>query len=173
MKRVAVPRSVDRRSKPGHRNRHRGCNCNIGCFWIAGSISIFQSVDNNPVDADVLVNSNRTHFFMSGLIKRISADSMVIDQTFGHPEYTDNPNVTVRLDRGAVFLNCYDMQAGQNASDPGSCSKVITDDQIADGLFVCAHTRMYDGEFYAGKIWLNSACGPFENEITTNEDRPG
>lgn len=125
------------------------------------SASVTQPVDNNPIDS-FLVNSNRTHFFMSGHIKEITADYMVLDQTFGNPHFTDNPNVKVRLDRGAVFVNCYE------TPDPEPCSKRITDDQIAAGLFVCAHTRMYDGEFYAGKTWLNSTCGPFQNEVTTS-----
>ena len=107
---------------------------------------------------DIPANSNRTHFFMSGLVKQITPQSMVIDQTFGHPEYTDNSNVTIRLDRGAVFVNCgYDIE---------SCRKTITEEQIAKGLYVCAFTRMFNGEFYAGKMWLNSSCGPFQNEIT-------
>ena len=107
---------------------------------------------------DTMTNSNRSHFFMSGIIKQISSESMVIDQAFGQPDYIDNANVTIRLDRGAVFVNCgYDIE---------SCMKTITQEQMAKGLYVCAFTRMFNGEFYAGKMWLNSSCGPFQNEIT-------
>lgn len=124
----------------------------------------------NPVDADVLANSNGTHFWMDGLIKEFSSEHMAIDQTFGNPGYTDNPNVIVRLDRGAVFLNCYDKETGESAPSPALCSETITDDEIEAGLYVCALTRMYNGEFYAGKTWLYSACGPFQNEITAGEN---
>jgi hypothetical protein len=105
----------------------------------------------------VIASSNNTHFFMSGLIKEISDDAMIIDQTFGNPRYHDNPAVTIKLDRGAAFVSCRASSVLPGETCKDSVANRIDEEQIN----VCAHTRMYNGEFYAGKMWADSACGPF------------
>jgi len=106
-----------------------------------------------------IASSNNTHFFMSGLIKEISDDVMIIDQTFGNPQYHDNPAVTIKLDRGAAFVSCI------GTGIPGeSCRDSVTSRIGEEQIHVCAHTRMYNGEFYAGKIWTDAGCGPFNTE---------
>ena len=108
--------------------------------------------------------SNNTGFFMYGLLKEISASKMTIDQTFSNPA---NLLVTIRLDKGAVFVNC--REGDEFRQHPEACSKTITADELDKGIHVCAHTRLYNGEFYGGKIWLDYACGPFQTAVTARE----
>lgn len=119
----------------------------------------------SPTTLVIYTNSNNSQFFMGGLIKQISANALVIDQTFGNPDYTNNPNVTIRLEKWSAFVNCYDKQTGQSAQSPEVCSRTITGEEITKGVQVCSLTSMYNAEFYANKIWLYSSCGPFQNKI--------
>ena len=101
-------------------------------------------------------NDNSAHFFMSGLITEISDDTMVIDQTFGNPEYHDNPAVAVKLSRGAAFVSC----VGTGILGE-SCKDSVVSRIGKEQVYVCVHTRVHNWEFYSGKIWADSSCGPF------------
>jgi hypothetical protein len=109
-------------------------------------------VEELPLITNVVAN-NQSHFFMSGLLTRMSDNVMILDQTFGRPEFNDNPSVIVRLDGGAAFVSC-------NPSEPAnSCKESVVNRLDREPVYICAHTRMYNGEFYAGKIWADAGCG--------------
>jgi hypothetical protein len=116
-------------------------------------------LDNETAMA-VIASNNGSHFFMAGLIKEISEDEMIIDQTFGNPQYHDNPSVKIRLERGSGFVSC----RGTGAPDE-TCRDSVSS-RIDEGVHVCALARMYNGEFYAGKMWADQICGPFNTEKT-------
>jgi hypothetical protein len=131
----------------------------IGVAIVAAAVALFlmqpgRIILDGEQDMAAFASNNGSHFFMSGIIKNISDDEMTIDQTFGNPEYLDNPNVKIRLDRGGVFVSCH----GRDV--PGESCKDSVVARMGEGVYVCAHTRMYNGEFYAGKIWADSGCGP-------------
>lgn len=132
----------------------------VGVAIVATAAVVFlmqpgRIILNGEPEMAAFASNNGSHFFMSGIIKNISDDEMTIDQTFGNPRYLDNPNVKIRLNRGGVFVSCY----GRDV--PGESCRDIVAARIDEGVYVCAHTRMYNGEFYAGKIWADSGCGPF------------
>lgn len=116
-------------------------------------------IESETLAADAFSSSNQSHFFISGPVKELSDDLMILDQTVGRPELNDNPAVKLRLDRGAAFVSCI------GTEDPmDNCEKSITKRLGKVPVWVCAHTRLYNGEFYAGKIWADSGCGPFPIE---------
>jgi hypothetical protein len=129
----------------------------IGIAIVAAFVVLMQPgkavLESEPAMAAITSN-NGSHFFMSGIIREISDDEMTIDQTFGNPEYHDNPNVRIRMDRGAAFVGC------QGTGTPDESCKDSVTARIGEEVYVCALARMYDGEFYAGKIWADSGCGP-------------
>jgi hypothetical protein len=85
----------------------------------------------------------------------MSEDMMILDQTFGRPDFNDNPRVIVRLD-WAAFVSCV------GTGTPGEgCRDSVSSRIGKEPVVLCMHTRIYDGEFYAGKIWADSGCGPF------------
>ena len=116
-------------------------------------------LDNQRTMAAVLAN-NQTHFFMSGLVIQMSDGIMVLDQTFGRPDFNDNPSVEVRLD-WAAFVSC----VGTGTPNE-ECEDSVANRVGKEPVSVCALTRMYNGEFYAGKIWADSGCGSFSVEGT-------
>lgn len=118
-------------------------------------------LDKEPAMIAAVAANNGTHFFMSGLVMEISDDMMILDQTFGRPEFNDNPRVTVRLDWKA-FVSCV------GTGTPGEgCKDSISSRLGKEPVYLCAHTRMYNGEFYAGKIWVDRGCGPLPIQKTT------
>jgi hypothetical protein len=124
-----------------------------------------RGIDLDKEDAiAAIAANNRSHFFMSGLVTKMSDDAMILDQTFGRPDFNDNPMVTVRLGQGGAFVSC------KGIDDPTQqdCEDIISNRIGKEPVSVCALTRMFDGEFYAGKIWAESGCGPFPIETTSN-----
>jgi hypothetical protein len=112
-----------------------------------------STLEGLPLIANV-VSNNQSHFFMSGLLTNMSDNAMVLDQTFGRPEFNDNPSVTVRLDGGAPFVSCAPTEPAN------SCKESVLDRLDKEPVYVCVHTRLYNGVFYAGKIWADVGCGP-------------
>ena len=93
--------------------------------------------------------------------REINPEMMVIDQTYGRYSREQpgsaNPGVEVRLDRGAVFVDCH--ENGKLRQPPEECAQTFTEQELAEGVHVCALVSNFgDGVYYAGKIWLNTEC---------------
>jgi hypothetical protein len=137
----------------------------VGMGFVAATVSFIAFVlqpgqialDSEDTVVAAVTANNRSHFFISGLIAEMSNDTIILDQTFGRPDFNDNPMVTVRLDRGAAFVAC----VGTSMSTEETCEESISNRLGKEPVYLCAHSRMYNGEFYAGKIWAESGCGPF------------
>jgi hypothetical protein len=118
-----------------------------------------------------LSTEDNAQFWMFGLIKAINPQVMTLDQTIGDPGLqggTNNPAVHVRLDKGAVFVNCREGAEGRHT--PEECSKTLTQDKLAKGVHVCALVSTFgDGALYAGKIWIDRVCShsePVQSSLT-------
>lgn len=111
-----------------------------------------------------LSSEDNAQFWMFGLIKEINPKIMTLDQTFGDPGLqpgTNNPAVQVRLDKGAVFVNC--REGAESRYTPEGCSKTLTQDKLSKGVHVCALVSTFgDGVLYAGKIWVDRVCSHAE-----------
>ena len=111
-----------------------------------------------------LSSEDNAQFWMFGLIKEIDPNIMTLDQTFGDPGLqpgTNNPAVQVRLDKGAVFVNC--SEGAELRQTPEGCSKTLTKDKLSKGVHVCALVSTFgDGVLYAGKIWVDRVCSHAE-----------
>jgi hypothetical protein len=141
-----------------------GAGIGVAIVTVAVVVFVMQPgrtvLDNETLMA-AITSTNNSHFFMSGVIKELSDDAMIIDQTFGNPDYNDNPAVTIRFDRGGVFVSC------EGSGVPGeSCRDSVASRISEEPVYVCTHTRIYNGEFYAGKIWADTGCGPFMKEAS-------
>lgn len=138
----------------------------IGVVTLAAVVILyllpFGGTDSlDSLESDILSSSDNASFFMFGLLREINPEVMVIDQTFGRysPEQPGgaNPGVQVRLDKGAVFMNCH--ENGEGRQQPEASAKTIAEQQLARGVHVCALVSNFgDGLYYAGKIWLNTEC---------------
>lgn len=132
----------------------------IGVAIVTVTVVIFLqqpgklALDNEKAMAAVAAN-NGTHFFMTGLLTEISDDTMIIDQTGGRSYSNDNSAVTVRLDGGAAFVGCKGDMPGEN------CEDIISNTLGKRPVYICALTRMFNGEFFAGKIWADESGCPF------------
>jgi hypothetical protein len=131
----------------------------IGIAVVTVAVVVFvmqpgRIILDNETAMAVIASSNNTHFFMSGLIKEISDDTMIIDQTFGNPEYNDNPNVKIKLERWSGFVGC------RGTGAPNETCRDSVYNRADEEVYVCVLTRMYNGEFYAGKIWADTNCLP-------------
>src|SRR5262245_13615260 len=110
---------------------------------------------DNEIAMAAVVSSNNMQFWMSGLITEISDDKMTIDQTFRNPQYTNRQDVKVRLDH-AGFVSCRASDVLFDETCEDSVVRKVGEKQVV----VCALTSLYNGEFYAGKVWADAACGP-------------
>jgi hypothetical protein len=137
-----------------------GIGAAAGAAIVTVAIAIFamqpeKVVLDSELAKSAVAANNGTHFYLSGLVTEMSGDMMILDQTFGRPDFNDNPRVSVRLD-WAAFVACV------GTGTPGEGCKDSVSSRIGkEPVYLCALTRMYDGEFYAGKIWADSGCGPF------------
>ena len=62
--------------------------------------------------------------------------------------------VIVGLNGEAAFVSCSLIEPAS------SCKESVLDRVGKEPVNVCVHTRLYNEEFYAGKIWADAGCGP-------------
>jgi hypothetical protein len=106
-----------------------------------------QSTTTPPED-NVLV-------YLPGLLKEVSNNTIIVDQTFGHPDYNSTSSeLKLRRDSGTVFYSC----SGEEAKTCGSLYGDAINNQALTGTHLCAVGLIKEGVLYGRSIFLNAAC---------------
>jgi hypothetical protein len=132
-------------------------------FGMAGGLAlgaaigfiIFQSQLSGLDSHDDPFHQDNVGFYAYGLVKRINASELILDQTFNRSYDGDNPSVKISLKEGASLLTCEFYSEGPTRS---ACGPVNLAD-IPIGTYSCAQSRIVDGEIVGGKIFFNATCG--------------